>query len=64
MLDNGDVCALEIQRECLQALTSEKYFIICGIDFAQQNLGRASIIVHTMHRKQVGGIYFRNYLRL
>ena len=43
-LDNVLVTAADINNAYLQALSSEKYYIICGVEFELEHIGKVSLI--------------------
>ena len=62
-LNNIDICDADILNAYLQAPTSEKYYIRCGLEFGLENLGKKAKIVQALYGGKVSGRDFRNHLR-
>ena len=44
-----------IQNACLQAPSSEKHYVVCGLEFGLDNAGKHAIIVRAMHSRKSDG---------
>lgn len=62
-LNGIDVWAADILNAYLQAPTSEKHYIICGLEFGLENVGRKAKIVRALYGGKLSGRDFRNALR-
>ena len=49
------VLAADIINAYLQAPTSEKYYIICGIEFGLKNVGKRALIVRSLYSEKAAG---------
>ena len=58
-----NVLAADIQNAYLTAPTSEKFYIICGIEFGAENVGRKAIVKRALYGTKSAGRDFRNHLR-
>ncbi len=47
------VWGADIRNAHLQALSSEKHFIICGPEFGVENKGRVALVYHTLYGGKV-----------
>jgi hypothetical protein len=56
------VIGADIQNAYLQALSSEKHFIICGPDFGIENEGRVALIRRALYGGKVAGRDFWHHL--
>ena len=45
-LNNLPVCNCDVKTSCLQDLSSEKHYVICGVEFGLENMDTHAIIVH------------------
>ena len=61
-LNGLDVCAANIQNAYLQAPSSEKDYIICGVEFGLENIGKARLIHRALYGGKSAGNDFRNHL--
>ena len=50
-LNGIDIFATGIRNAYLQAPSSQKYFIVCGVEFGFENIGKVALI----HRALYGG---------
>ena len=62
-LNEVDVCAKGIRNAYLQAPSSRKYYIICGIEFGFEHESKNSLIHRALYDGKTAGKYFRNHLR-
>lgn len=58
-----DVMASDIYNTYFQAPSSEIYYIICGIEFGLENVGKRALICRAPYGWKSAGRNFRNYLR-
>ena len=58
-----DFMSAEIQNAYLQALSSEKYFIVCGSEFGLENVSKVALITRALYGGKVTGRDFWNHLR-
>ena len=63
VLNDLDVCAVDIQNACLQAPSYQKDFIICGPKFGLENVGKTALIHRALYGGKAAGRDFRNHLR-
>ncbi len=62
-LNGLDVCAADIRNAYLQALSSQKDYIVCGPEFGIENVGRIALIHRALYGGKSAGKDFRNHLR-
>ena len=62
-LNDLNVFAANIQNAYLQALSSQKDYIICGPEFGVENIGRMAFIHRALYGGKAAGRDFRNHLR-
>ena len=62
-LNGLDVFAADIRNAYLQAPSSQKDFVICGIEFGLENVGRIALIHRAVYGGKAAGRDFRNHLR-
>jgi hypothetical protein len=62
-LNELDVMAADIRNAYLQALSSQKDYIICGPKFGLENLGKVALINRALYGGKKAGSDFRNHLR-
>ena len=62
-LNDLDVIAADIRNAYLQAPSSRKDFIICGIEFGLENVGKKALIRRALYGGKTAGRDFRNHLR-
>ena len=62
-LNGVDVCAADILNAYLQAPSSSKDCIICGIEFGFEHEGKVSLIHRALYGGKTAGKDFRNHLR-
>ena len=55
------VLAADIRNTYLQAPTSEKHYIICGLEFGLDNIGKRALIVCYQYGKNAAGCGFCNH---
>ena len=61
-LNELDVFAADIRNAYLQALSSQKDYIICGPEFGVENMGRTALIHRALYGGKAAGRDFRNHL--
>ena len=61
-LNDLDVFAADIWNTYLQALSSQKDYIICGPEFGAENIGRMALIHRALYGGKAAGRDFRNHL--
>ena len=60
-LDDFPTYACDIQNTYLQALSSEKHYVVCCIEFELENVDKHAIIVHAFYGgKSAGADYWRH----
>ena len=62
-LNGVDVMAADIRNAYLQAPSTEKYYITCGLEFGLENVGKRAMIVRALYGGKASGRDFRNSLR-
>ena len=62
-LNDIDVNAADIRNAYLQAPTSEKHYIICGLEFGLENVGKRALIRRALYGGKSAGRDFGNHLR-
>jgi hypothetical protein len=62
-LNDLNVMAADIRNAYLQAPSSEKHYIICGLEFGIENKGKRAVIKRALYGGKVSGRDFRNLLR-
>ena len=62
-LNGLDVFAADIQNAYLQAPSSQKDYIVCGIEFGLENVGKVALIHRALYGGKAAGRDFRNHLR-
>ena len=62
-LNDLDVCAADIRNAYLQAPSSQKDYIICGLEFGLENIGKRALIRRALYGGKAAGRDFRNHLR-
>jgi hypothetical protein len=62
-LNGIDVMAADVLNAYLQAPSSEKYYIKCGIEFGIEHAGKRAKIVRALYGGKASGRDFRNSLR-
>ena len=62
-LNDIDICAADILNAYLQAPSSKKHYIICGLEFGLENVGKRAKIVRALYGGKTSGRDFRNHLR-
>ena len=62
-LNKLDVCVADIKNAYLQAPSSQKDYIICGIEFGLENVGKRALIKRALYGGKAAGRDFRNHLR-
>ena len=63
-LNDLNVFAADIQNAYLQALSSQKDYIICGPEFGVENIGQTTLIHRALYGGKAAGRDFRNHLHL
>ena len=58
-----DVMAVDIMNAYLQALLSEKYYIICRLEFGLENVGKVALIRQALYRGKSSRSDFWRHLR-
>ena len=61
-LNGLDICAADILNAYLQALSSQKDYIICGADFGLENVGKVALIHRALYGGKSAGKDFRKHL--
>ena len=61
-LNNLDICAADIQNAYLQVPSSEKFYVICGLEFGLENVGKHALIRQALYGGKSAGCNFRNHL--
>ena len=62
-LNSIDVIAGDIQNAYLQAPSSEKHYVICGLEFGVENVGRIALIRRALYGGKSSGADFWKHLR-
>jgi hypothetical protein len=62
-LNGLDVFAPDIRNAYLQAPSSQKDYIICGVEFGLENVGKVALIHRALYGGKAAGRDFRNHLR-
>jgi len=62
-LNDIDIVAADIRNAYLQAPSSQKYYITCGVEFGLENVGRKALIRRALYGSKAAGRDFRNHLR-
>ena len=62
-LNGVDIWAADIMNAYLQAPTTETHYIICGLEFGLENVGKRAKIVRALYGGKASGRDFRNNLR-
>ena len=62
-LNGLDVFAADIRNAYLQAPSSQKDYIICGVEFGLENVGKVALIHRALYGGKSAGRDFRNHLR-
>ena len=62
-LNGIDVMAADVLNAYLQAPSSEKYYIKCGLEFGLKHQGKRAKIVRALYGGKASGRDFRNSLR-
>ncbi len=57
------VLGADIRNAYLHAPSSEKHFIVCGLEFGIENEGRVSLISRTLYCMKVAGLNFWHHLQ-
>ena len=60
-LNSLEVFACDIQNAYLQTPSSEKHYIVCGIEFGLENVGKRALIIRALYGgKRAGADYWRH----
>ena len=62
-LNDIDIYAGDIQNAYLQAPSSQKHYIDCGVEFGRENVGKRALIKRSFYGGKTAGRDFRNHLR-
>ena len=62
-LNKIDVVTADIKNAYLQAPSSEKYYIICGVEFELANIGNVALIYRALYGGKVSGADFWRHLQ-
>lgn len=62
-LNDIDVYAADIQNAYLQAPSSQKHYITCGLEFGLEHVGKKALIRRALYGGKTAGRDFRNHLR-
>eukprot|EP00957_Ditylum_brightwellii_P176724 13460682-Ditylum_brightwellii.AAC.2 len=60
---NLGVWTEDIQNAYLQALSSQKYYIVCGAEFGLKNVWKQALIRRSLYGEKLAGKDFYNHLR-
>ena len=63
-LNRLDVCTTDVLNAHLQAPLSQKDFIVCELEFGEENLGKQALIKNALHGGKAAGRDFRNHLKV
>ena len=63
LLNNLPVFGYDIQNAYLQALTTEKHYIICGPEFGLENVGKKELIVCALYGGNYAGANYWRHVR-
>ena len=63
VLNDLPTCACGIENACLQDPSSEKHYVVCGPEFAQENTGKHATIVRTLCGGKSAGAYYWRHAR-
>ena len=58
-----DIWAADIMNAFVHAPTTEKYYIVCGHEFGNENIVRRAIVIRVLYGMKSSGRDFRNHLR-
>ena len=62
-LNDLQVFVADIRNAYLQALSSQKDYVVCGPDFGIENIGKVALIHQALYRGKSAGRDFKNHLR-
>ena len=62
-LNDINVCAADIKNAYLQAPSSEKHYIICGLEFGLEHVGKVALIRRALYGGKSSGADFWKHLR-
>ena len=62
-LHEVDIMAADIRNAYLQAPTSEKHYVICGLEFGLEHLGKRALVVRALYGGKKAGHDFWKHLR-
>ena len=62
-LKDLNIFAADIRNAYLQAPSSQKDYIICGVEFGIENIGKVVLIHRALYEGETAGRDFRNHLR-
>ena len=62
-LHGTDIMTADIRNTYLQAPTSEKHYVICGVEFGIENVGKRAIIARALYGGKCAGRDFWHHLR-
>ena len=62
-LNGIDVTAADIRNAYLQAPSSQKDYVICGLEFGKEHVGKPALIRRALYGGKTAGRDFRNHLR-
>ena len=62
-LNGLDIFAVDIKNVYLQAPSSQKHYIICGVEFGLENIGKVALIPRALYGGKTARRDFRNHLR-
>ena len=62
-LNDVDIYAADIRNAYLQAPSSQKHYVICGVEFGLENMGKKALIIQALYGGKSAGRDFRNHLR-
>lgn len=57
------VCAADIRNAYLSAKSSEKHYVVCGLEFGEHNVGKVAVIERALYGGKVAGRDYWHHLR-
>ena len=62
-LNNLPVFACDIQNAYFQDPSSEKHYVVCGLEFALENAGKHAILVRALYSGKSAGVNYWRHVR-
>ena len=62
-LNELDICASDIINAYLQAPSTQKDYVICGLEFILDNVGKVALMHRALYGGKAAGRDYRNHLR-